>query len=67
MMMIMISMMCTDSLAVRLGYVRRTANITVYVPHNLGEKVNILGEDIIGNSKETSPYKHVSDFESLPS
>jgi hypothetical protein len=40
---------------------------TVYVPDNLGEKVNILGDNSIGNSEEKSPYEHVSNFESIPS
>jgi len=45
----------TDSLAVRLGYDGRTTNITVYGPNDVGEKFNILGDDNIGNSKESSP------------
>ena len=60
-------MVSTDSLDVRLGYVGRTVNITVYAPNDLGGKVNILGDDSIGNSEERSPYEHVSNSEWLPS
>jgi len=60
-------MVSTDSLAVILGYDGRKANLTVYVPNDLGEKVNILGDDNIGSSEERSPYEYVSDSEYLPS
>ena len=50
-------MVSTDSLAVRLGDVGRTANITVYVPNDLGQKLSIFGGDNIGNSEESSPFE----------
>jgi hypothetical protein len=58
-------MVSTDSLAVRLGYVERMADIFVCVQNDLGEKVNILENDSIGNSEEWCPYEHISNSDWL--
>jgi len=60
-------MVSTDSLAVRLVYDGRTANVTLYIPNDLRDKVNIFGDDNIDSSEERNPHEHVSNSECLPS